>query len=226
MSLGQFGFLYVAMDAGLSPGSPPWCSRRRSSSRSLIAAGALRERRPGPSWSVSGRDGRAGRGGLGRGGDVPLAALVLCLLGALSWGVGNVVSRASGVRGGLALTVWSAAVVPVPLLALSLLVDGPSGVADGLGAFGWQAAALDALHRRARLAGRLRHLQRPAGALRRAAVVPWILLAPVVAMVSAAALLGDVPDRRRGDRRAVMVSGVLVAVRVGGGRRPQRPDSV
>ena len=28
------------------------------------------------------------------------AALALCLLGALSWGIGNVVSRASGVRGG------------------------------------------------------------------------------------------------------------------------------
>ena len=31
-------------------------------------------------------------------------ALTLCLLGALSWGIGNVVSRASGVSGGLSFT--------------------------------------------------------------------------------------------------------------------------
>ena len=34
MSLGQFGFLYVAMRPACRRDSPPWCSRRRSSSRS------------------------------------------------------------------------------------------------------------------------------------------------------------------------------------------------
>ena len=29
MSLGQFGFLYVSMDAGCRPVSRPWSSRRR-----------------------------------------------------------------------------------------------------------------------------------------------------------------------------------------------------
>ena len=63
---------------------------------------------------------------------MPLAALGLCLLGALSWGIGNVVSRAARVPGGLSMTVWSAVVVPVPLLALSLVVDGPTAVASAL----------------------------------------------------------------------------------------------
>ena len=35
--------------------------------------------------------------GAGRGGDVPLVALVLCLLAALSWACGNVIARAAGV---------------------------------------------------------------------------------------------------------------------------------
>ena len=77
---------------------------------------------------------------VGRGGHVTVVALALCLLGALSWGIGNVVSRASGVKGGLSLTVWSAVVVPVPLLALSLVVDGPAAVGDALASFSWQAA--------------------------------------------------------------------------------------
>ena len=53
--------------------------------------------------------------------EITAAALLLCLGAALSWGIGNVLSRASGVAGGLSLTVWSALVVPVPALALSLL---------------------------------------------------------------------------------------------------------
>ena len=69
-----------------------------------------------------------------------VVALALCLLGALSWGIGDVVSRASGVTGGLSLTVWSALVVPVPLLALSLGLDGPAAVGSALAAFSWQAA--------------------------------------------------------------------------------------
>ena len=48
--------------------------------------------------------------------------VVLCLLAALSWGIGNVISRSSGARGGLSLTVWSASVVPIPLFALSMIV--------------------------------------------------------------------------------------------------------
>ena len=107
-----------------------------------IAAAVLRERptapagrgrrrsaRPGWSWSPSAAVGTS-----------PSLALTLCLLGALSWGIGNVVSRASGVSGGLSLTVWSAIVVPVPLFALSLALDGPSAVGSALAGFSWQAA--------------------------------------------------------------------------------------
>ena len=106
----------------------------------IAAGGAARVARPAPR-SPGSCSGPAGLlvVGLGRGGDVPLVALAICLLGALSWGVGNVVSRASGAAGGLALTVWSAVVVPVPLLAALAGRRRPGGVADGLAAFGWQA---------------------------------------------------------------------------------------
>ena len=66
--------------------------------------------------------------------------MCLCLPGALSWGIGNVVARSAGIAGGLSLTVWSALVVPVPLLGLSVLVDGPDAIAAALTRLSWQAA--------------------------------------------------------------------------------------
>ena len=140
MSLGQFGLLYVSMDVGMPPGLAALVLQAQVIFTVVIAAGVLRERPTRP--QVVG----VGLGSLGlvivavgRGGHVPVGALVLCLLAALSWGIGNVVSRASGVTGGLSLTVWSAAVVPVPLFALSLLLDGPDTVASALTSLSWQA---------------------------------------------------------------------------------------
>ncbi len=221
MSLGQFGFLYVAMDAGMPPGLAALVLQAQVIFTVVIAAGVLRER-PTPAQAIGVLVGSCGLVvvALGRGGDVPALALGLCLLGALSWAVGNVVSRSSGATGGLALTVWSAVVVPLPLLGLSLLLDGPAAVVDGLGAFGWEAG-LSTLYT-AGLASLVGYgifntlLSRNPSA----AVVPWVLLAPVVAMASAAVLLDQWPNAAEATGGAVMVAGVLVALR---GPRAGRP---
>ena len=228
MSLGQFGFLYVAMDAGMPPGLAALVLQAQVLLTVLIAAGVLRER-PSTRQAVGVLIGSCGLVvvALGRGGEVPALALGLCLLGALSWAVGNVVSRASGATGGLALTVWSAVVVPVPLLVLSLLVDGPAAVADGVAAFGWQAA-VSTLYT-AGLASLVGYgifntlLSRNPSA----AVVPWVLLAPVVAMLSAAVLLDQRPNAAEAGGGLVMVVGVLVALRSGRtlSRRPRAAAS-
>lgn len=214
MSLGQFGFLYVAMDAGMPPGLAALVLQAQVVFTIVIAAGALREV---PTAAQIGGVLLGGTGlavvGLGRGGHVPATALALCLLAALSWGIGNVVARAAKVSGGLSLTVWSATVVPLPLLALSLLVDGPGAVAGGLASFGWQAA-LSTLYT-AGLASLVGYgvfnsllARNPS-----AAVVPWVLLAPVVAMASAWLLLDQVPNRAELGGGLLLVVGVLVALR-------------
>jgi len=147
----------------------------------------------------------------GIGGHVPLAALGLCLLAGLSWGAGNVVSRAAQAPGGLALTVWSATVVPVPLLGLSLLLYGPAAMGHGLVHVGWNGV-LSTLYTAGlcSLVGYAvfnRLLSRyPSGH-----VVPWVLLAPVVAMASAWALLGEVPTPAELAGAALLVIGVLAA---------------
>ena len=214
MSLGQFGFLYVSMAAGMPPGLAALVLQAQVIFTVVIAAGVLRER-PTVAQAVGVGIGTLGLVvvGLGRGGHVTLAALALCLLAALSWGIGNVVSRSSGVRAGLSLTVWSAVVVPVPLLALSLLVDGPADVAQAVAGFSWQAA-LSTLYT-AGLASLVGYgvfnslLSRNPSS----AVVPWVLLAPVVAMASAWLLLDQAPNAAEATGGLVLIAGVLVALR-------------
>lgn len=224
MSLGQFGFLYVAMDAGMPPGLAGLVLQAQVVLTIALAALVLRERptRPQVAGVVLGVVGLVVVG-LGRGGHVPAIALLLCLSAALMWAIGNVVSRASGATGGLSLTVWSALVVPVPLVALSLVLDGPAAVTDGIAAFGWRAglstvytAGLASLVGYGLFNGLLS--RNPSSA-----VVPWILLVPPVAIGSAWALLDEVPSTGELAGGALLVLGVLVAqVRLSGRTRCRR----
>ena len=225
MSLGQFAFLYVAMDAGLPPGLAGLVLQAQVVFTIIIAAVALRES-PTHAQTAGVVLGVAGLVvvAVGRGGQVTLVAIGLCLLGALMWGIGNVVSRASGASGGLSLTVWSALVVPIPLVLLSLVIDGPAAMADGMAAFG-PKAALSTLYT-AGLASLVGYgifnglLSRNPSA----AVVPWILLVPPVAIGSAWLLLGDIPSTGELIGGAVLVLGVLVAQSRFSGRTRSTPD--
>lgn len=215
MSTGQFGFLYVALAVGMPPGLAALVLQAQVIFTIVIAAGALREL-PTAAQVIGVLLGSAGPAVViaGRGEQVPLVALGLCLLAALSWGCGNVVSRAARVPGGgLSLTVWSAVVVPAPLLTLALLLDGPAAVRDGIAAFGWPAllstlytAGVASLVGYGIFNGLL--ARNPA-----AAVVPWVLLVPVVAMTAAWLVLGQVPTAAEAGGGLLMVLGVLVALR-------------
>ena len=220
MSTGQFGFLYVALAVGMPPGLAALVLQAQVIFTIVLAAGLLREV-PAPAQVVGVVLGSAGLAvvAAGRGEQVPLLALLLCLLAALSWAGGNVVTRAAGVRAGLSLVVWSAVVVPVPLLALALVVDGPAAVLGGIAAFGWPAL-LSTLYT-AGLASLVGYgiftglLARNAAS----AVVPWVLLVPVVALTAAWLLLDQVPTTAETVGGVLMVAGVLVALRTRPGPR-------
>ncbi|WP_345542351.1 EamA family transporter [Microbacterium jejuense] len=217
MSLGQFGLLYTSMALGLQPGLAALVLQAQAVFTILIAAAVLRERPTVPQIIGVG----LGIVGLaivaaGRGGDAPALAVALALAAAFSWGIGNVISRRAGAvsgpgrLGSLSLTVWSAIVVPVPALALSFAVEGPDAIAAGLAAFGWESA-LSTLY----TAGLCTIVGYSIwnGLLARnpsAAVVPWVLLAPVVAMASAALLLGQIPAPAEIVGGVLLVGGVLV----------------
>ena len=218
LSLGQFAFLYVSIDAGMPAGLASLVLQAQVVITILAATVVLRERptRPQLLGVVLGSAGLVVVAA-GREAHVPLAALLLCLCAACSWAVGNVVVRALKVPGGLSLTIWSAMVAPVPLLLLSLLVDGPDGVSAGLSAFGWKALVSTAYT--AVLASFVGYgvwnslLARYPSSQ----VVPWVLLVPPVGIVSAWLCLGETPGTAELAGGAVLVLGVLVA------QRRQRP---
>lgn len=222
MSAGQFGFVYAAMEAGLPPGIAALVLQAQVLFTIVIAAGVLREL-PTPVQVVGVAVAALGLAivGAGRGGEIPLLALLLCLAGAFSWAVGNVIARAAKAPGGLGVTVWSALFVPAPLLAVSFLVEGPAAIADGLASFGWQAAASTAFTAgvssllgygifNSLLARNPAHL-----------VVPWVLLVPPVAMLAAWIAFGDQPNLAEALGGGVMLLGVLIALRPP--RSPRRP---
>lgn len=226
MSLGQFGLLYTSLALGLQPGLAALLLQAQAVFTVVIAAGVLRET-PTIGQGVGVAIGVVGLAAVavGRGGDAPALAVVLALGAALSWAVGNVISRRAGVvvgrgrLGVLSLTVWSAVVVPVPALVLALVVDGPSAITAGLAAFGGRAA-LSTLY----TAGLCTLVGYAVfnGLLARnpsAAVVPWVLLAPVVAMVSAAAPRGQIPAPAEVVGGLLLVAGVLATTV---GVRPRR----
>ena len=217
MSLGQFAFLYSSMHAGMPPGLAALVLQVQVIFTIVIAAVRLHER-PSRRQVAGVALGSAGLVvvAIGRGGHVTLVALGLCLMGGLSWGIGNVVARGSGIRGGLSLTVWSALVVPVPLLVLSYVLDGPGAIGSALADFSWKSVVSTIYT--AGLASLLGYaiFNTLLSRYRPSAVVPWALWAPVVAMGSAWWLLDQRPNGGELTGGGLLLAGVLVAL------RPQR----
>jgi O-acetylserine/cysteine efflux transporter len=218
MSLGQFGLLYSSMHLGMPPGLAALVLQAQVVFTVIIAAAWLRER-PTSRQVVGILVSCAGLVvvGVGRGGHIPLLALLLCVAAALSWGVGNVVARRSAAptSNGLSLVVWSSLVVPVPLLLLSLGLDGPRAVGHALAGLGPEAVAstlytagLASLVGYSIFNGLLTRY--PASS-----VVPFVLIAPPVAMVSAWLLLGQTPNAAESVGGLVVLLGVLVTTRQG-----------
>ncbi len=64
-----------------------------------------------------------------------LVPLLMLLVSAFCWGVGNIASKRAGQIDMLSFVVWSALVPILPLLALSLLLEGPAAIGSSLEAF-------------------------------------------------------------------------------------------
>ena len=174
MSAGQFGLLFTAMHLGLPAGLAAVVLQCQMIFTLAIGAVALRER-PTRMQLVGAAVALAGLGvvAIGRFEAAPgLAAILpmlICVAAGLSWGIGNVISRSAAGANGFGIVVWSALVVPVPVLALSLLLDGPAAVGDAFATIGWPTHRERRVHRGARLAGRLHDLEHAARPLSRRA---------------------------------------------------------
>jgi len=209
MSFGQFGLLYLALAAGMPPGLASLVLQAQVLFTVLIATLSLGER-PTRRQVVAIGIGAIGLAlvGFGRSATTPLVALLLTLAAALSWAIGNVLSRRIRSASGLSLTVWSAVWVPVPMFLLSLVVDGPDEVGHALTHL--PATAIWATFYTAYLASLVGYgtWNLLLGRHPAAAVVPFALLVPVVGMLAAWLVQGETPNL------AETVGGVLLLVGV------------
>jgi O-acetylserine/cysteine efflux transporter len=223
MSLGQFSLLYLALDLGLPAGLASLLLQAQVILTIIIATVALRER-PSRRQIVGALVGTAGllTVVIARGATAPMVPVLVVLGAALSWAIGNVVSRQAGVASGLSLVVWSAMVVPLPALGLSLVVDGGDEVGRALTHLSGVAivstaytALLASILGYAIWNNLLRHY--PASA-----VVPFVLLVPPIGIGAAWIVQGEVPTVLECVGGAVMLVGVATATLRGRQTAPRR----
>jgi O-acetylserine/cysteine efflux transporter len=142
--------------------------------------------------------------------------VVLTLLGGLGWAIGNVCSRQAQPESPLRLTMWMSVVPPLPMFAVSLLVEGPARDWHSLATInsptGWSAiGALAYIVLPATIlgSGLWTTLMRrnPAGV-----VAPFSLLVPVVGVGASWLLLHETPAWIELAAGVVVVFGVLLGI--------------
>lgn len=133
MSAGQFALLYTALAVGMPAGLASLVLQLQVLLTVLLAALRLHEK-PSARQIFGVTVGAAGLAVVasGRSAQTPVLGLLLTVGAALAWASGNVASRRAGVASGLSMTVWAALFAPLPLFALSLLIDGPHQMGTAL----------------------------------------------------------------------------------------------
>lgn len=226
MSAGQFGLLYLAMALGLPAGLASLVLQAQVLLTVLLAAVFLGER-PSRRQLAGVALGVAGLAlvAVGRSAVAPLLPLVIVLAAALSWAAGNVIARKARAASGLGLVVWSGAVVPLPLAALSVLVDGPGTVWESLSSL--QAPTMLSALYTAVFASLVGYgiWNRLLATHPSSAVVPFTLLVPVVGMSAAWLVLAEVPSPTELAGGMLLLGGVATAVLTRAGGRRQRRGS-
>lgn len=151
--------------------------------------------------------------GLHTGGDVTIAGLVCLLLAGTSWGFANVTSRRLGKVNPLALVVWGGLVVPLPMLAGSLVFEGGPTViwhaVTHTGLSAWLGLAytvyLSTLVAYSMWSWLLAHY--PASS-----VTPFTLLVPIFGMVTSAIYLGEPLPAWKLEAAALVIAGLVLCV--------------
>jgi O-acetylserine/cysteine efflux transporter len=226
MSLGQFSFLYVALDLGMPAGLASLVLQAQVIFTIAIAAVALREA-PSRRQLVGAAIGTAGLVlvVVAHGATAPVVPLLVTLGAALTWATGNVITRRAGVQSGFSLVVWSALVVPVPAFLLSVAVDGPDEVGEALTGLSGTAIASTAYTAiGASLVGygiwNSLLARYPASA-----VVPFVLLVPVIGIAAAWVVQDEVPTILETVGGVVMLAGVAAATISRRGRGAPTPGA-
>ncbi|WP_405853668.1 EamA family transporter [Streptomyces sp. NBC_00090] len=227
LGVAKFGLLFTGMDLGAPAGLSSLVLQVQAVFTALFAFAALGER-PGRLKVAGMAVALAGIGvaAVDEGafdGAGALTGFALVIAAAACWGVSNVLTRKASPPDALNFMIWVSTVPVLPLLALSLLLEGPerdlaalrgldwTGVGVilyvawvttvfGFGAWGWLLRRYPA-----------------------SSVAPFSLLVPVFGMSSAALFLGEGVSPLRWCAAALLVGGVALTSFAPGARPATTP---
>lgn len=212
INTGQFAFLFSAMRADVSAGLASLILQSQAPITIVLAALVFGERvRPVQAAGIAVAVAGLGLFALASGGNITRLGLALCLTGALSWALGNLVLRRLPGVNMAALFIWASLVPPLPMLAASLIWEGPAPFTTilDMSARGWAAVVYVALISTVvgySIWGTLLSRHRAAD------VTPFALLIPVVGMLVAALILGERITGFEALAGLVVLSGLALAV--------------
>jgi O-acetylserine/cysteine efflux transporter len=221
---GQFGLLFLAMDGHISPGLASLVIQVQVFFTIFLSMARGCERLRGYQVAAC----LLAVAGIGvialhvNGRTTPLG-LALVVLAAACWASGNIIAREGRPRNFLAYVVWGSLFSAPPLLAMSLLVDGPAAIGRALGhatAGGWVAVVWQSL-------GNSWFGYASWGFLLSrypsATISPMALLVPVFGMAAAVLWLGEPMPLWQLAAAALVILGLAVSVfypRLAGAARP------
>ncbi|ARE76436.1 EamA family transporter [Streptomyces sp. NPDC059558] len=211
LGIAKFGLLFTGMAAGMPAGLSSLVLQIQSVFTAVLAAVVLRERPGrvrvlGMGVALAGIAVAAVDGGT----SGPVLGFTLVVAAAACWGVSNVLTRKASPPDALNFMVWVCTVPVLPLLALSLLLEGPERDLAALRSLDWSGVAV---------IGYVAWVSTVFGfvawsyLLRRypaSAVAPFSLLVPVFGMSSAALVLGESVSGLRWLAAVLLVGGVAL----------------
>jgi O-acetylserine/cysteine efflux transporter len=210
----KFGLLFVSIDQGLPVGLSSLLLQLQVIFTIGFAAVALGER-PRREQVAGAAIAFAGLAviGIDRAASAPILPFVLVVGAAAAWGVSNTLTKLAKPPDALALLVWASLVAPLPLLGLSLLVEGPHEIGHALATV--DAGAVAALLFVAGVSGLFGFAAWIALIARHsaAAVTPFALLVPVFGIGAAALLLGERPSALELGGAVLICAGLATTLR-------------
>lgn len=212
LGVAKFGLLFVGMDVGMPGGLSSLVLQIQAVFTALFAFALLGER-PSRVRLVGMAVALAGIGvaAVDEGTSGPLLGFALVVAAAACWGVSNILTRKAAPPDALNFMIWVSTVPVLPLLGLSLLVEGPSAGLDALRGLDWAGAGTVLF---VAWVATVFGFGAWGWLLRRhpaSTVAPFSLLVPVFGMSSAALFLGESVTPLRWCAAALLVGGVALA---------------
>jgi len=213
ISFGQFAFLFTAMYVGMPAGLASLVLQAQAFFTLLFAVMFLHERfRAQNVIGLLIAAGGLALIGIEGGHAMTLAGFALTLCAAVSWALGNIVTKKIGKVDLVGLVVWASLIPPLPFLVLSYFLEGPQRIAAALTGIG--GSSLFAIVYLAFIATLLGYSlwSRLLSRYPASQVAPFSLLVPIIGLASASLILDEHLSTVQVAGAALVMAGLAVNV--------------